>query len=157
MRIFVVTAAALVLVVAACGDSADPTVAPTVSSAPAATASAAPADTIVAVTGGDLGDHLVDGDGRTLYLFTVDIQGEASACVDDCAANWPPLVGGSSAGAGADAGLLGSVTRTDGVAQVTYNGWPLYYFAADAAPGDTNGQGVGDVWWVVSPSGDPIR
>jgi predicted lipoprotein with Yx(FWY)xxD motif len=56
-----------------------------------------------------------------------------------------------------NASLLGTSPRTDGAEQVTYNGWPLYYFANDAAPGDTNGQGVNDVWYVIAPSGEVIR
>jgi len=102
-----------------------------------------------------LGTILVDGDGMTLYLFTNDSPG-VSTCEGACLAAWPPLLGRPQAGAGADDSLLGSLTRTDGTPQVTYNGWPLYYWAQDAAPGDTNGQGVNDVWWVVSPEGDPI-
>jgi predicted lipoprotein with Yx(FWY)xxD motif len=51
---------------------------------------------------------------------------------------------------------MGSVARTDGSEQVTYNGWPLYYFANDAAPGDTNGQGVNEVWYVLDAAGDGI-
>ena len=61
------------------------------------------------------------------------------------------------AGAGVDATLLGTITRDDGSTQVTYNGWPLYYFHEDAAPGDTNGQGVGGVWFLVSPEGEAIE
>ena len=65
--------------------------------------------------------------------------------------------GGGNFEDGVDEALLGTASRTDGSSQVTYNGWPLYYFAADSAPGDINGQGVNDVWWVVDPSGDAIR
>lgn len=104
----------------------------------------------------DLGEYLVDGDGNTLYVFMPDAQGD-STCYDDCETNWPPLTGGAEAGAGVDAQLIGSTTRTDGSDQVTYDGRPLYYFAGDAAPGDTTGQGINDVWFVVSPTGEPIR
>lgn len=110
----------------------------------------------IEVASTDLGEMLVDGDGNSLYLFIPDAQGD-STCYDDCEANWPPLTEGAEAGSGVDAGLIGSSTRTDGSDQVTYNGWPLYYFAGDAAPGDTNGQGLNDVWFVVSPAGEPIR
>ena len=61
------------------------------------------------------------------------------------------------AGEGVDATLLGTITRDDGSTQVTYNGWPLYYFQDDAAPGDTNGQGLGGVWFLVSPEGEAIE
>jgi predicted lipoprotein with Yx(FWY)xxD motif len=111
----------------------------------------------VLVAGSDLGDILTDAEGMTLYMFMPDENGEPT-CYDDCAATWPPLEaeGDPIAGDGVDRSLLGTVERTDGAAQVTYNDMPLYYFAPDEAAGDTNGQGVGDVWWVVSPSGDPI-
>jgi predicted lipoprotein with Yx(FWY)xxD motif len=101
----------------------------------------------------DRGELLVDGEGATLYLFVPDAQG-ASTCYDACADNWPALVGEVSAGDGVDGGLLGSVARDDGSQQVTYNGWPLYYFAGDSAPGDTNGQGLNEVWFVVSATGE---
>jgi predicted lipoprotein with Yx(FWY)xxD motif len=110
----------------------------------------------IEVASTDLGEMLVDADGNSLYLFIPDAQGD-STCYDDCEANWPPLTDGAEAGAEVDAALIGSTTRTDGSEQVTYNGWPLYYFAGDAAPGDTNGQGLNDVWFLVSPSGEPIR
>jgi predicted lipoprotein with Yx(FWY)xxD motif len=64
------------------------------------------------------------------------------------------------AGEGVDASLLGTITRDDGTMQVTYNGWPLYFFHEDAAAGDTNGQGIdefGGLWWLVSPAGEAIE
>lgn len=119
------------------------------------TIAGAAAGSAIQVTSSDLGDILVDADGNTLYLFTPDSQGE-STCYDQCATNWPPLIDEVTAGDGLDPALVGSTTRTDGSVQVTYNGWPLYYFAADTAPGDTNGQGINDVWFVVSPEGDAV-
>ena len=110
---------------------------------------------LVLVADSSLGSILVDGDGNTLYLFTPDQQGE-SVCYDGCEAAWPPLVGEISAGDGIDGSLLGTAARTDGTEQVTYNGWPLYYFANDSAPGDTNGQGLNDVWYVLTPTGEGI-
>lgn len=119
------------------------------------------AATTVTTSTTDLGTFLVDGEGNTLYIFLPDDQGD-STCYDACADNWPPLVGEVTAGAGVDENLLGTTTRTgsadqQGTVQVTYNGWPLYYFAGDSAPGDTNGQGVKDVWYVIDPAGDPIK
>ncbi|MGH8874985.1 MAG: COG4315 family predicted lipoprotein [Acidimicrobiia bacterium] len=102
-----------------------------------------------------LGEHLVDGEGRTLYLFMPDNQGDPT-CNDQCADNWPALTGSLEAGEGVDATLLAAAARADGSEQVTYGGWPLYYFSGDVAPGDLNGQGVEDVWWVVSPAGEPL-
>jgi len=110
----------------------------------------------IEVESSDLGDILVDSEGMTLYVFDNDTD-ENSTCYDDCEANWPPLTGEVTAGDGVDESLLGTSEREDGTTQVTYDGKPLYYFAADQAPGDTNGQGVGDVWWVVDPDGKKIK
>lgn len=108
------------------------------------------------ISDGALGTMLVDGEGNTLYLFIPDSQGD-STCYDQCEATWPPLTGEISAGDGIDPALIGSTTRTDGTEQITYNDWPLYYFAGDAAPGDVNGQGLNDVWFVVSTAGEAIE
>jgi predicted lipoprotein with Yx(FWY)xxD motif len=100
-----------------------------------------------------LGQILTDNQGRTLYLFTKD-QDNVSNCYDQCAVAWPPLLvaqGAPAAGAGLT-GTLGVIERKDGGRQVVYNGMPLYYFVSDANPGDTTGQGVKDVWFVVHPS-----
>lgn len=112
----------------------------------------------VRVASSSAGQILTDAQGRTLYMFDPDKQG-ASTCYEQCAASWPPLMvtGKPAGGDGVDASLLGVTTRKDGTQQVTYNKWPLYYFAPDKQPGDINGQGVKDVWWVVDPAGDPIR
>jgi|SRR3954451_20894057 predicted lipoprotein with Yx(FWY)xxD motif len=104
----------------------------------------------------DFGQIVVDAEGRTLYVFDPD-EGKKSTCYDDCEASWPPLLtDGSPSGDGVDASLLGTTERKDGSTQVTLDGWPLYYFAGDQAPGDTNGQGVGEVWHVVAPDGTAI-
>ena len=126
----------------------------TTADATATTAAAATGEAI-AIVSTDLGDVLADGEGRTLYLFNPDAQGDPT-CYDECADAWPALVGEVQAGDGVDASLLGSATRTDGAVQVTYNGWPLYYFSGDVAPGDTNGQGLNDVWWVVDATGNAV-
>ena len=100
---------------------------------------------------------LVDGKGMTLYLYTKDTPG-TSTCYDKCATAWPPLLtsGTPVAGTGLDASKFGTTKRTDGTTQVTYNGWPLYYFDKDKQAGDITGQGVGNVWYLVSPSGDKM-
>jgi predicted lipoprotein with Yx(FWY)xxD motif len=104
-----------------------------------------------------LGSFLVDDKGMTLYLFTKDTA-NTSNCYVKCATTWPPLLttGNPVAGEGLDASLLGTTTRTDGTVQVTYHGWPLYYYEKDQAPGDVTGQDVGDVWFVVSPAGEQV-
>lgn len=107
----------------------------------------------------DLGDVLVDADGLTLYMFDRDTQGAGeSACYDGCASSWPPLTvdGDAAAGDGVTASLS-TFERENGDMQVAANGWPLYYFASDEEPGDVNGQGVADVWWVLRPDGTPVR
>jgi len=109
---------------------------------------------------GTFGQSLVDGEGRSLYLFTNDTQNSgASSCAGECLVNWPPLLtdGDPVAGEGIDETMLGTITLEDGTTQVTYNGWPLYYYAEDTAAGDANGQGVGDVWFLVSPTGEMIQ
>jgi len=115
----------------------------------------APAAQTLGLADTDLGSVIVDSEGNVLYLFTPDNQGD-SVCYDQCAEAWPPLTGTVTAGDGLDPALLGTAPRTDGDDQVTYNGWPLYYFFQDAAPGDTNGQGVNDVWYVLDAAGDGI-
>ena len=119
---------------------------------------AAPGTTLEVSQTEALGDFLVDADGMTLYLFTKDTE-NTSTCYDDCASAWPPLLtdGEAAVGEGLDASLLGTTERTDGTVQVTYNGWPLYHWAKDEAPGDTTGQDIGEVWYVVSPAGEAVQ
>jgi predicted lipoprotein with Yx(FWY)xxD motif len=106
------------------------------------------------------GTILVDGNGKTVYLFVAD-KGTASSCYTSCATIWPPVLttGAPIAGTGATASLLGTTTRTDGKVEVTYAGHPLYYFVQDKKAGDTTGQGIngfGGLWWVLSPAGAAI-
>jgi predicted lipoprotein with Yx(FWY)xxD motif len=119
---------------------------------------AASAGTTVSLGKNDkLGSFLVDDKGMTLYLFTKDTP-NTSVCYDKCATTWPPLLttGAPAAGDGLDASKLGTTTRKDGTVQVTYNGWPLYYYQKDKAPGDVTGQDVGGVWYVLSAAGDKV-
>jgi predicted lipoprotein with Yx(FWY)xxD motif len=168
-------AAIAMIVVGACSSAATPvppTAAPATAAATAAPASSAPASapassaaaspseaagetyTLAVVTGaGALGKYLTGEDGKTLYVFKNDTVGDGkSSCYDACATNWPPMIldDGEKAVAGAGAsGTIATITRTDGKKQVTYNGAPLYYFAADAAAGDTKGQGLNGKWFVA--------
>ena len=106
-----------------------------------------------------LGSILVDASGMTLYLYTKDSP-NTTVCYGKCATAWPPLLapaGSPAAGSGVDASKIGTIQRTDGTTQVTYNGWPLYYFAKDHKAGDVTGQGVGSVWYVLSPSGEAVK
>lgn len=106
----------------------------------------------------EYGDILVDADGMALYMFDQDTQGEPmSACYDGCAEAWPPLIVEGDVTAGEDVSAeLTTFEREDGSLQVAANGWPLYYFDSDEEPGDVNGQGVNDVWWVLRPDGTRI-
>lgn len=99
-----------------------------------------------------LGTILSDPNGMTLYLFTADTVKGESTCYDQCAVNWPPFTAPEplTLPRGVD-GELTTISRTDGTTQVAYNGIPLYYWIKDTQPGDTTGQGVGDVWYVVHP------
>jgi predicted lipoprotein with Yx(FWY)xxD motif len=131
------------------------------SEAPSESASAsAAAGTEIALAESSLGQIIVDGEGKTLYMFDPDAEGSPT-CYDDCATAWPPLLADDAAsvtaGTGLDASKITVVARTDGGSQVKYGDWPLYYFANDAAAGDVNGQGRNDVWWVVGADGEPIK
>jgi predicted lipoprotein with Yx(FWY)xxD motif len=112
------------------------------------------------VANNSLGQVLVDSQGRTLYLFRRD-SGARSACSGSCAVDWPPLrtTGKPTVGTGAKPAITMTEARSDGRAQITYNGHPLYRFSGDQKPGDTNGQGqdaFGGLWYAVSPSGDEV-
>jgi len=115
----------------------------------------------ISVRANSLGQILVDGNGKTLYLFEAD-TGATSTCSGACAQAWPPVTtnGGPKAAGTASQSLLGTTTRSDGTTQVTYNGHPLYRFVSDTKPGDTGGEGItafGAGWDVVSPAGDKIE
>ena len=159
--------AALTLIVTACSPQATPTQAPPPPAAPTQASAATQAPAAAAPSGpamvnagknDQFGSFLVDDKGMTLYLYTKDTP-NTSACYDKCATAWPPLLttGSAVAGTGLDASKFGTTTRTDGTTQVTYNGWPLYYFAKDKQAGDVTGQGVGSVWYLVSLTGDAIK
>ena len=115
---------------------------------------------------------LVDGAGRTLYMFTTDTHGKDTVCTPtgpygaECPRIWPALTsaGHPRPGKGVHASRLGVYKRSDGKHQVRYNGHPLYYFHGDPStppgdkkPGDVRGQGYVNEWYVLSPKGSPIR
>jgi predicted lipoprotein with Yx(FWY)xxD motif len=166
--VFIATAviSTVALVGAACGGDDDDDETPTAAAnTPVVTQSAAsptalieetepagetPAAESATVAVGDAG--LVDSRGFSLYLFANDeADSGASACAGQCASAWPPLVvdGEPTAGDGVT-GTLGTITRDDGTTQVTYNGLPLYFFANDQAPGDTNGKDIPN-WSLAQP------
>jgi len=139
---------ALALVAAACSSSS-PSAAKRQHRAAASDTSTAA--TLEAKATSKYGTILVDSQGMTLYRYTPDTAGK-STCYGGCAQVWPPLLvpGATSptAGDGVE-GMLGTTTRTDGTRQVTFNGWPLYTFTGDSAPGEVNGQGYEGTWFVV--------
>lgn len=174
MKLGVVAALALIstisLLGAACGgddddgyggsDATNPPATSTtaaVTSPPAgsATSPAGQANAAVVKVGNNVsfGSILTDGDGFTLYTFLQDSPGKSN-CSGSCAATWPPVTTTASAPptvTGAP-GNFSLVTRDDGTKQVAYNGSPLYRYTPDKAPGQTNGQGVGNVWFVAAAS-----
>src|SRR5207247_4870259 len=114
----------------------------------------------VSATSTGLGMILVDGSGRTLYLFEKD-QSDQSACAGACAAAWPvdQSSGIPKAGSGVKASMLGTIKRSDNTTQVTYNQHPLYYYAGDSGAGQHNGQGLtafGAAWFAVAPAGGAV-
>lgn len=149
---------AVSMILAACGSSAqaNQAAAPTTATVAQPVAAAQEPEVNLA-TDPTLGKILVDGKGMTLYVFTKDGP-DKSNCDAGCMANWPPLLtqGNPRFGAGVDDSLIGSAPLADGTRIVTYNHMPLYYWVKDTKPGDTTGQGVGSVWFVVSPDGKPV-
>ena len=103
-----------------------------------------------------LGTIVVDADGFTLYRFNKDTAvPPKSNCDGACAITWPPAVitAATPTANGVDQSLVSTVTRADGSKQLTIAGWPVYEFSGDKAAGDTNGQGVGNTWFAVTPNG----
>ena len=111
-----------------------------------------PARTLLTVEKTPAGYVLATGAGRTVYLYGKDMPGSGkSACADGCLSAWPAVTGTPFVASGVRlVGVLGSITRPDGTVQATYNGCPLYTYAADAGPGQTDGDGEGGVWHVIT-------
>ena len=154
----------LALIVAGCASSASgsPNSSGPYGSAatPSAERAAAGAPT-VRIANSPLGRILVDGGGRTLYLFEKDRRA-SSTCDGACASIWPPLTikGAPRAGRGVAVGKVATTKRKDGTLEVTYNRHPLYYYVGDTKRGDTNGQGLdqfGAKWYVLSPAGKTVE
>ncbi|MFF3752460.1 SCO0930 family lipoprotein [Streptomyces sp. NPDC002018] len=166
VALVVAPTAAMVLALAGCGsesagsqDSGKASAGPSLRVVPEASrsAKALSAGNVSVRTDAKLKTVVVDGKGMTTYVFTKDAAtpGESS-CYDACATAWPPVpAADSSAAAGLNRDLLGSLTRKDGTEQLTVAGKPLYYFAQDEKAGDTKGQGVNKVWYAAAPDGAP--
>ena len=98
-----------------------------------------------------IGDVLADAKGDTLYWYAKDMKGGPSTCTGSCLAAWPAVTGKPAAAMGVTfAGKLGSVTNANETVQATYNGYPLYRYAEDMAPGQTSGNGAGGMWHVIT-------
>lgn len=150
---------AVALLAAACSSGSSSSSSPAAAPATAAgSASASGGGTMITTKTGSAGAFLTDGSGRSVYLFVKD-TGDKSTCDGACAAAWPPVTGQPSASGGVNASELGTITRSDGTKQVTYDSHPLYYFAGDTGPGMVKGQGIdgfGAKWWLVAPTGSSI-
>jgi predicted lipoprotein with Yx(FWY)xxD motif len=139
--------AAVELALAACGSSSSS------SSSPPAAAASSSANVVLSRTI-DGTAVLTNAKGLTLYWFGPDTP-TTSNCTGSCATYWPPVVGPVTAGAGVT-GKLGTITRSDGTVQATYDGHPLYTYVADTAPGQAKGNGLtlsGGVWHEMTVSG----
>ena len=159
----VVVAAAVAFALSACaspggGATNAPATPPAGTAAPGTTAPGSPAAagvTLALAEHATLGAFVTGANGMTLYIFTPDTA-TTSACVDQCATNWPPLTVAAASDATAGTGVtgaIGTITRADGTMQITLGGHPLYYFANDKAAGDVNGQGLNDKWYAAGPDG----
>ena len=149
--------AGVALIAAACGTSSTSGSAtasqPSSSSSAAASPAAASGNALKSATIGGA-KVLTNAKGFTLYSFAPDTATKSN-CNGSCATYWPPVKGPATAGASVT-GKLGTITRSDGSTQATYNGHPLYTYVSDSAPGQDKGNGLnlsGGVWHVVPVSG----
>lgn len=108
----------------------------------------------------EYGQYLVSDDGRAVYLYFADSQGQSN-CTGQCAEMWPPVLAENGKpqvdDPSIDQAKLGTIQREDGTQQVTYDGHPLYFYAEDAGPGEAEGQGVNNEWALVTTDGKPVR
>lgn len=156
-------AVGVAVLAAACSSTSSSTgaAAGSASSAPASSgASASGSAMVIKTASSSAGTILTDGSGRAVYVWAKD-TGSTSACSGACAAAWPPVTttGTATASGSAQSSDLGTITRSDGTKQVTYDKHPLYYFAGDSGPGTATGQAsdqFGAKWWLVAPSGSDI-
>jgi len=119
--------------------------------------------TVMTAKSSKYGVILVGASGKTLYRFSRDGK-NVSVCKGACAGFWPPLVLKAGvkpkAGSGVSAGLLGTMKRSKGLVQVTYAGFPLYWYSGDHKSGDVNGEGFKDYngqWFVVNAKGALVK
>ena len=154
------------LALAACGGSSTSSssgaaAAPGYGGGTAGASNGSTAASVVSTKTSSLGTFLVDGQGRTLYLWAAD-HGPRSTCTAACAQAWPPLTttGAPKASGAVKSSLLGTATRADGSREVTYAGHPLYTYAGDTRPGQVTGEGsnsFGAPWWTVTTAGRALQ
>jgi predicted lipoprotein with Yx(FWY)xxD motif len=143
--------------IAACGSSSPPASSSTPSPAAASPASGSHAGSVTIMTHStSKGTVLTNAQGKTLYWFAIDTS-TSSMCTGTCATYWPPVIGTPTAAAGTSLPHgFGTITRSGGQTQATYDGHPLYTYAADSGPGQIGGNGLnlsGGLWWAMTPSG----
>ena len=138
------------------GTTSVPVTTVTTSAHPVTTSSGQPSFEEVIVELSADGAHVVDENGMSLYLFTLD-DSRTSSCTDACAETWPPFLGSPVAGDGVDPELLGNAERGNGSIQVTYSGQPLYTYIGDTSPGDVTGNGFNEVWFLVGADGNAVQ
>ena len=155
------------LALAACGGSSTSSSSSGAAAAPgygggtAGASTGSTAASVVSTKTSSLGTFLVDGQGRTLYLWDAD-HGPRSTCTAACAQAWPPLTttAAPKASGAVKSSLLGTATRADGSREVTYAGHPLYTYAGDTRPGQVTGEGsnsFGAPWWTVTTAGRALQ
>ena len=154
------------LALAACGGSSTSSssgaaAAPGYGGGAAGASNGSTAASVVSTKTSSLGTFLVDGQGRTLYLWDAD-HGPRSTCTAACAQAWPPLTTTATpkASGAVKSSLLGTATRADGSREVTYAGHPLYTYAGDTRPGQVTGEGsnsFGAPWWTVTTAGRALQ
>jgi predicted lipoprotein with Yx(FWY)xxD motif len=148
---------AATVMLAACGSSAASSPSSGSSSSAKAVVASGPGIKTVSTSQGMV---LTNAKGRTLYWYAIDTANKSN-CTGKCATFWPPVPAGTKVAAGVSLpGKFGSITRSDGSKQLTYDGHPLYTFVEDTAPGQDKGNGIttsggntADLWWAVTPSG----
>jgi len=167
-RLKLASVIAAVVVIASCGSSSktasrsSTTASTSTSSSSESTTTAAAASsgaTLATATNSTIGQQiLVDSSGRTVYLFMPDGSSKTTTVPAAIKANWPPVKSTATptVGAGLDQSKIAADVQADGSDQVAYGGHLLYTFAGDKAAGDAKGQGLGGVWYVLSPAGTKI-
>jgi predicted lipoprotein with Yx(FWY)xxD motif len=153
------------LLAAACSSgtsssSSTPAATTTPTAAAPASASSTGSATVISTKSSSGGAFLTNGSGRAVYMWVKDTK-DQSLCTGSCASTWPPVTttGSATASGSAVSADLGTITRSGGTKQVTYDGHPLYYYVGDTGAGTVNGQGstgYGAYWWILAPSGSPI-